>query len=179
MTVVLEEGSGRDISMAERYEPIRVSKRIEAEPSVIFATLSNPSRHKEFDGSAMVRDAVTNSVISDVGDEFEMNMYFDRLGGDYKMINRVVEFEPERRIAWEPAPGDDRSAGEIGIGTRVGHRWAFELEPDGADATIVTEVYDCSEAPADLRAGMDDGRSWEPSMVKTLDLLEELCAEES
>jgi len=162
--------------MAEKYEPVRVSRRIEAEPSVIFAALADPGRHEEFDGSGMVRSAVNDSLITAVGDQFEMNMYFDRLGGDYKMINRVVEFLPDRRIAWEPAPGDERSAGEIEIGSRVGHRWSFELEPDGEGATVVTEIYDCSEAPADLRAGMDDGRSWEPSMVRTLDRLDEICA---
>jgi hypothetical protein len=41
--------------------------------------------------------------ISDVGDTFTMKM--NRLGDDYLMFNYVVEFEPDRRIFWEPAPG--------------------------------------------------------------------------
>ena len=46
----------------------------------------------------MFRSVVTNRVISAVGDVFVMKMYFERLG-DYEMNNRVVEFEPNRRIA--------------------------------------------------------------------------------
>jgi hypothetical protein len=33
-------------------------------------------------------------------------MKMHRLGDDYLMLNYVVEFEPDRRIFWEPAPGD-------------------------------------------------------------------------
>jgi len=31
-------------------------------------------------------------------------MKMHRLGDDYLMLNYVVEFEPDRRIFWEPAP---------------------------------------------------------------------------
>jgi Polyketide cyclase / dehydrase and lipid transport len=162
--------------MTEEYEPVKVSRRIDAEPTTIFAVLASPARHQEFDGSGMVRSAVSDSMITGVGDEFTMNMYFDPLGGDYKMINRVVEFEPGRRIGWEPAPGDEKSAGDIEIGTRAGHRWSYELAPDGAGSTIVTEIFDCSEAFPEIREATDDGRLWGDSMTKTLERLDELCA---
>ena len=48
--------------------------------------------------------------------------------------------------------------------------------PDGPDATIVTEIYDCSRAPEQERAGMDNGKVWIESMAKTLERLDALCA---
>jgi hypothetical protein len=161
------------------YEPVKVSRRIRAEPGFIFALLADPARHHEFDGSGMLSTAASGSVITRVGDEFTMNMFFDRLGGEYIMLNRVVEFEPDRRIGWEPAPGDERSgAGDVRIGSRVGTRWSFELVPDKAGATIVTEIYDCEDAPPELRQVIDDGRYWENSMTKTLSMLDGLCGGE-
>jgi uncharacterized protein YndB with AHSA1/START domain len=163
--------------MAE-YEPVKVSRSIQAEPAAIFAFLSDPARHHEFDGSGMLRTAASNSVITRVGDEFTMNMFFEGLGGDYQMLNRVVEFEPDRLIGWEPAPGDVRSGGsEEAIGERVGTRWSYELSPDASGRTTVTEIYDFEEAPEDLRKIIDDARFWKESMVKTLAKLDELCGE--
>ena len=40
-----------------------------------------------------------------VGDTFTMAMYLPALG-DYLMLNRVIAFEHDRRISWEPTPGD-------------------------------------------------------------------------
>jgi hypothetical protein len=42
--------------------------------------------------------------ISGVGDVFVMKMYFTELG-EYEMNNHVVEYEPDRRIGWEPEAG--------------------------------------------------------------------------
>jgi hypothetical protein len=39
----------------------------------------------------------------------------------------------------------------------------------------VTEVYDCSRAPADARAGMDDGEVWVAGMARTLERLDAAC----
>jgi hypothetical protein len=62
---------------------------------------------------------------------------------------------------------------------RWGQRWSYELVPDGPDATIVTEIYDCSRAPADARVGMDDGEVWAGAMARTLERLEAACARAS
>ena len=83
---------------------IEASRRIEAPTALIFKILANPQRHMDFDGSDMLRGAVDNRPISGAGDTFTMKMH--RLGDDYLMLNYVVEFEPDRRIFWEPAPGD-------------------------------------------------------------------------
>ena len=52
----------------------------------------------------MLRGAGSAAVISGVGDVFVMKMYFSRIG-DYEMNNHVVEYEPDRRIGWEPEAG--------------------------------------------------------------------------
>jgi uncharacterized protein YndB with AHSA1/START domain len=162
----------RRTSMSDETCPtIEVSRRIEAPASAIFKILADPTKHLAIDGSEMLRGAATEEVVTDVGDVFVMNMYFERLG-DYQMNNHIVEFEPGRRISWEPEAG----AGHREPGTRVGHRWGFTLEPDGPDATMVTETYDCSRAPREFREGMDSGRIWMEGMAITLERLDRLAS---
>jgi hypothetical protein len=155
----------------DEYVPVAVSRRIAAPAGAIFQILADPVRHIELDGSGMLRGAVTRSPVTRVGDVFVMRMYFEALG-DYEMNNHVVEFERDRRIGWEPESGN----GHRDAGGRWGHRWSYELTPDGPDATVVTETYDCSRAPADERAGMRDGKVWLEAMAETLERLDALCA---
>ena len=155
---------------------VKVSRRICASAAAIFGVLADPGRHVELDGSGMLRGAVTTAPISGVGDVFVMKMHFARLG-DYEMNNHVVEYERDRRIGWEPAAGRGHpGAADTAESDRWGHRWTYELVPDGPDATIVTETYDCSRAPADSRADMRDGEVWTEAMAATLERLEAACA---
>jgi hypothetical protein len=168
--------------MAEVSKRVEASRRIEASADVIFQILANPQRHMEFDGSDMLRGAVLERPISGVGDTFTMKMY--RLGDDYLMINHVVEFEPGRRIFWEPAPGDpSRTEGNdpSKVGIAAGYRWGFILAPDGDDATIVTEVFDYAALSDDL---LRDGGTWIngsnsvlESMADSLERLERISTE--
>jgi uncharacterized protein YndB with AHSA1/START domain len=164
--------------MPEPAGVVSVSRRIEAPADEIFALLADPARHTELDGSGMLRGAEGAMPITAVGDRFLMQMYFDPLGGDYKMDNHVVEFEPNRRIAWTPAGADEVTTRDeqFEIGVPAGHRWRFYLEPDGPDATVVTEVYDCTAAPASLREAVADGTIWIDAMNGTLERIEQLCA---
>ena len=147
-------------------KPVSVSRRIEAPASVIFALLAHPDRHPEFDGSAMLRTGASNEVISGVGDVFVTKMYFTSMG-DYEMHNRIVIFEQDRCIAWEP--GNPELA-------RNGSRWRFDLVPDGPNATVVTETYDCTDSPEEVRDAVDNGNAWLTGMTKTLERLDMLCA---
>ncbi|HEX3958284.1 MAG TPA: hypothetical protein VHZ03_16935 [Trebonia sp.] len=154
---------------------VRVSRRVEAPAAMIFRVLADPRRHMELDGSGMLRGAVTTTPISGPGEVFIMKMYFPALG-DYEMNNHVVEYELDKRIGWEPAAGrghPDAAAGSSG--SRWGHRWSYELVPDGTGVTIVTEIYDCSRAPADARADMSDGEVWADDMARTLERLDAAC----
>lgn len=88
----------------------------------------------------------------------------------------MVEFDAGRRITWEPMMvGASRPGFEEGVGHRLGHRWGWELTPDGADATMVTEFFDCGPAPAWLVEASDGGNRWRGVMTASLERLDELC----
>jgi hypothetical protein len=160
------------------YQPVEVSRRIDAPAEVIFKVLADPGMHTVLDGTGMLRGPVTTEPVRGVGDVFVMKMYY-AAHGDYEMNNLVVEYELNRRIGWEPAAGRGHPAYSPGSSdrTRWGHRWSFDLQPDGPDATVVTEIYDCSAAPAEAQAGMQGGRVWLPGLTETLERLAEVCAE--
>jgi hypothetical protein len=158
------------------YEPVAVSRRIAAPAADIFRILADPRRHTELDGSGMLRGAASDGVVSALGDVFVMRMYYSE-HGEYEMNNHVVEYEVNRRIGWEPEAGrghPDAAPGATGE-ARWGHRWVYELTPDGPDATTVTEIYDCSQAPEHERMAMKGGRVWAGSMAETLERLDVLC----
>jgi uncharacterized protein YndB with AHSA1/START domain len=150
----------------DECKPVLVSRRIEAPAADIFKLLADPERHPEFDGSEMLRPGASNKVIVGVGDVFVTKMYFAAMG-DYEMHNRIVVFEQDRCIAWEP--GHPELA-------RNGSRWRFDLAPDGPNATVVTETYDCTDSPEEVRDAVDNGNAWLTGMTKTLERLDMLCA---
>ena len=166
--------------MTEESHSVEVSCRIEASAARIFEILSNPQRHMDFDGSNMVRGADSNRPISGIGDTFTMKMH--RLGRDYEMINYVVEFEPDRRIFWEPAPGDvDTAGGEPAkVGIPAGYRWGYILTPDDGDATVVTEVFHYGPISELLREGgewINGSNPVRESMTATLGKLDKISTE--
>lgn len=93
----------------------------------VFALLTDPRRHADIDGSATVRGHLRGPERLVAGSEFGMDMKM--FGVPYRMTNRVVEYEQDRRIAWR----------HIGA-----HRWRWELEPLDGGATRVTETFDYS-----------------------------------
>jgi hypothetical protein len=146
-----------------------VSRRIGAPASQIFQILADPARHRDIDGSGTLRAAAPGSSVSAAGDIFVMRMHDARIG-DFEMNNHVVEYEQDRRIGWEPENGRGHAdAGAPGAGRW--RRWSFELAPEGPDATIVTEIYDCSRAPRDARTELDCGNVWIETMARTLERL--------
>jgi hypothetical protein len=163
--------------MSDECQPVAVSRRIRAPAGEIFEILANPARHPEFDGSDMLRGAVTPTMICGLGDIFVMKMYLSEIG-NYEMYNHVVEYEQDRRIGWEPEAGHGHplTAPDSAKPTRRGVRWSYQLSPDGPAATIVTEIYDCSQASDEDQAEMDNGKIWTEDMAKTLELLDALCA---
>jgi Polyketide cyclase / dehydrase and lipid transport len=150
---------------------VSVSRPIAASAAQIFAVLADPASHPAMDGSGMLRPAGHQPVLSRTGDTFAMPMYLAELG-DYLMLNRVTAFERDRRIGWEPTPGDEvasRNAG-LPVGASQGYSWEFTLQPDG-DQTIVTETFDCTGAARVVRDDVADGQAWIPAMRQTLERL--------
>ncbi len=152
-----------------KHEPsISISREIDATAHQLFVYLARPADHTTIDGTGMLRGTDDRQVLSGTGDVFEMKMFNDEMG-EYVMENHVVEFEPDRRIAWEPvlkaiANPDFQSD----IGERSHHRWGWELTPQPGGGTRVTEFYDLSAAPDWLHKATKEGERWRPGMEASL-----------
>jgi hypothetical protein len=154
-------------------QPVSVSRTIEVPAEKLFDLVAHPVNHPLIDGSGMLREA-SGGAISGVGDVFMMTMHNPEMG-DYEMANYVVDFEPGRRIGWEPVlKAASRPEDQAGIGDRSEHRWSFEFTALGTTCTLVTETYDCSRAPDWLRKAVKGGARWIDSMTMTLERLDEL-----
>jgi uncharacterized protein YndB with AHSA1/START domain len=109
---------------------------IAASPEKIFALLADPRQHRAIDGSGTVRDTEAGAERLELGSEFAMSM---KMGISYSMTNTVIEYEENRRIAWQTRP--TYSWAEKLGGGRI---WRYELEPvEGG--TRVTEVWDIAQ----------------------------------
>ena len=150
---------------SDERKPVSVSRRIKTPAADIFRLLADPDRHSQFDGSGMLRPGASNRVIVGVGDVFVTKMYFAAMG-DYEMHNRVVVYEADRCIGWEPGKPELASNGS---------RWRFDLTPDGPNATLVIATYDCTDSPEKVRDAVDNGNAWLAGMTKTLERLDHLC----
>jgi uncharacterized protein YndB with AHSA1/START domain len=149
--------------MISRSDTESVERIIPAPPEEIFALLADPRRHKDFDGSGTVRSAKNVPDHLELGSKFGMSMH---LGIPYSMTSTVIEFEPNRRIAWQTwAPGmAHRLAG--------GRIWRYQLEPvEGG--TLVRETWDISQER--LKAIVQPARAKTiAGMTKTLERIETL-----
>jgi hypothetical protein len=94
--------------------------------------------------------------------------------GYYQMSNEVVEYEEGRRLTWEPGRVVTSPDGQEEIDS-AHYRWGYELAPDGPGATMVTETFDCTRSPADLRDAVNEGEGWRDAMTASLAKLELLA----
>ena len=146
-----------------------VERVIPAPPEAIFDLLADPSRHREIDGSGTVRDAKGEPQRLALGSEFGMSM---KMGMPYSMVSTVIEFDDNRRIAWQ-------TRGPTRFGSWAGGRiWRYEIEPvDGG--SLVRESWDISQESAItkplVRMGGDKTRE---NMAKTLARIEEITTGE-
>jgi uncharacterized protein YndB with AHSA1/START domain len=118
-------------------ERIEVQRTIAAPAADIFAVLTDPHGHVAIDASGMLQDA-TGDRAGRVGDTFVVHMDREALNdfpmGRYDVTVEIVEYEPDRLIAWT-------ILGQIK--PQIGHVYGYRLEPDG-DGTVVTSFYDWS-----------------------------------
>lgn len=124
--------------MSDDTDVVSVERVIAAPAGEIFALLADPARHHDIDGSGTVRDARGGSQQLALGSTFGMSM---KMGVPYSMVSTVIEFEPDRRIAWQ-------TRGPTKLGSWAGGRiWRYELEPvDGG--TLVRESWDIRQESA-------------------------------
>jgi uncharacterized protein YndB with AHSA1/START domain len=145
---------------------VTTEKVIHAPPDAIFSLLADASRHPDIDGSGTVKQAKTDAPARlSLGSTFGMSM---KMGIGYSMVNTVIEFEDNRRIAWQARP-----PGFLGK-IAAGRIWRYELEPvDGG--TRVRESWDVSQDRQRRMLKLGGlPKKTEANMAKTLDRIAEL-----
>jgi uncharacterized protein YndB with AHSA1/START domain len=153
--------------MTDQPDVETVERFIAAPPEAIFAILVDPRRHREIDGSGTVRDAKGEPQELELGSRFGMSM---KMGLPYSMVSTVIEFEPNRRIAWQ-------TNGPTFIGKYVGGRiWRYELEP-APGGTLVRESWDIHEESITTRSLVRKGaEKTRKDMATTLERIDALVA---
>ena len=154
--------------MSDSRDTESVERVIPAPAEKIFDLLADPSRHREIDGSGSVRAAKEQPHRVKLGDKFGMSM---KVGLPYSMVSTVIEFEDNRRIAWQSRPP--------GVFGKIsgGRIWRYELDPvDGG--TRVRETWDISQEVG-TKMMLRNSRVHQhtrDAMEKTLENIEKLLA---
>jgi uncharacterized protein YndB with AHSA1/START domain len=151
--------------MSDERDVVTVERRIEAPPEPIFELLVHPDRHRDIDGSGTVRDPKGESQRLEMGSQFGMSMHW---GIAYSMVSTVIEYEENRRLAWQ-------TKGPGSIGSHFGGRiWRYELEPvEGG--TLVRESWDISQESAVTRPLVRRGANQtRKNMAATLERIDQL-----
>jgi uncharacterized protein YndB with AHSA1/START domain len=117
---------------------VSVERVINAPAAQIFALIADAGRHSSIDGSGTVDHSSEKSQPLSLGAKFGISMRGrpESLFLPYHTTNTVIEFEPDRRIAWKTTMGP--------LGLIGGRIWRYELSPaDGG--TLVRETWDVSQ----------------------------------
>lgn len=134
---------------------------IDAPVAKIFDLLTDPKRHMDFDGSKTIQSNFSGPAKLKLGSKFGMRM---KLGINYRILNTVVEFEENRRIAW-------RHLGRW--------RWRYELCSLSPTQTEVTESFDGTTSISQLWLKMRKAYPWtQMAVAKTLVRLKEIAERE-
>jgi uncharacterized protein YndB with AHSA1/START domain len=118
---------------------VSVERVINAPAAEIFALIADAGKHSSFDGSGTVDHSAEPAQPLSLGAKFGMSMRGrpESLFLPYRTTNTVIEFEPDRRIAWKTTMGP--------VGLIGGRIWRYELEPAAAGGTLVRETWDLSQ----------------------------------
>lgn len=102
---------------------VTVRRTIPASRQVLFDIVADPAQHPLIDGSGSVRalrDGAPERL--SLGATFAMDMH---LAADYRIVNRVIEFDEPDRIAWRHFNGHiwRYQFSEVPGGTEVSEQW--------------------------------------------------------
>ena len=133
---------------------------INAPASKIFELLVDPRRHKDFDGTRTIQSSISGPVRLELGSKFGMHM---KLGIHYRILNKVVEFEEGRHIAW-------RHFGRW--------RWKYDVRSISPTQTEVTETFDGTTSISQAWLNFRKAYPWtQIAVAKTLVQLKALAEE--
>jgi hypothetical protein len=155
--------------MAMKGYVLTVERVVPAPPEAVFDILADVGKHYLIDGSGMLQGADDgNPKRLALGATFGMGM---KLLVSYSTVNRVVEFEENRRIAWKTGP--------TGLMGRLvaGRVWRYQLTPvDGG--TLVQESWDITDDHQRFLLKLGDIYSGKTrrDMQRTLERLAQLVA---
>jgi hypothetical protein len=156
---------------AERRQ-VRASRVVRADPHRIVEILADPRTHAVLDGSGMVRGEPSGPDRLAPGSTFTMAMR--QAGTTYRSTNRVVEYQPDRVLAWESGGYWHRRK------IAGGQRWLFTLHPHRG-GTLIRHAYVWGHASMPLltvRLPGRDPRRMRPAIEQTLANLAQLVEEE-
>jgi uncharacterized protein YndB with AHSA1/START domain len=146
---------------------LSVERTIPVAPDAVFDVVADAGQHTLYDGSGMLQGALAGpSQRLALGMTFGMRM---KLGVRYSTVNKVVEFEENRKVAWQTGP--EGIWGRL-VGGRI---WRYELEPvEGG--TRVRESWDITsdhQRPLLKLGGIYSGKT-RRDMERTLVRLDQL-----
>jgi uncharacterized protein YndB with AHSA1/START domain len=119
-----------DVQTELTRDTVRATTTVGAGAAEVFDYLRRPANHATISGDHSVKQTIKGPDVLSAGDRFAMSMH---IGLPYRISSRVVEFEPDRLLAW------------CHMG---GHRWRWQVEPAGDGRSTVTETFDVSTAKA-------------------------------
>ena len=135
-----------------------VKIKIQAPAEKIFSLLSDPRKHRLFDGSKTIQANISGPTKLYLGAKFGMSM---RIKIPYKVTNQVIDYEENRKIAWRHL---------------MKHVWSYELKPINSGETEVTEMFDGNPAVSQWWLNRTGAYKWvDKVMAKSLVKLKELA----
>jgi uncharacterized protein YndB with AHSA1/START domain len=155
-------------SSASDGEHISVERLIAASTEQIFDLIADPSRHHDFDGSGAVHTLKRGPQRLALGSTFVMSM---RMFIRYSTVSTVIEFEVNRRIAWQTYSTIKWLARWGG-----GRIWSYELRSE-QDGTLVRETWNFATEAQRAKKNLAKERTGNymiNAMERSLVLLEEL-----
>lgn len=140
---------------------------VTASPQAVFALLTDPARHSQFDATGMVGLPASSARLTRVGQVFVMNMTYRK--GDhvehYQSDNHVTALEPLRAVAWATATHAGRPLGWL---------WRYDVEPV-AEGAAVTLTYDWTGTPSENATRFGVPLVDADGLARSLQLLAQVC----